>query len=135
MSVEYFEVENRILRVIEKLSNQTKPNLAKVARESNVPYGRLLRRYHGSDSRPSRPSTNRLLSDAEELSVIQYISHFNGLMIPVKPDMVMEFVNSILERKHKNPSTQKAGQHWLRRFLDRNEGVFIEDQRIAMKGN
>lgn len=73
----------------------------------------------------------------EELSVSEFISQLNELMVPVKPPMVTEFVNSILERRHRDPSTPapKVGQNWLGRFLERHTELFVEDQRkISLEG-
>jgi hypothetical protein len=60
------KIEIQVAKAIDSLSQQSKPNIAKTAREFNVPEGRLRYRWNGGKSLFQRQPNSRKLSFAQE---------------------------------------------------------------------
>ena len=79
---DYRSIEQRIEHAIDAMEGLDKPNIASFSREFHVPYDRLTRRVRGRQSKSDRPSTNKLLNDAQERAVRSYIARCDKLGMP-----------------------------------------------------
>jgi hypothetical protein len=70
------DIEDLILKAIDSLSEQPKPNISKTAREFAVPIGRLRRRWLGGKSLFQRQPKGRKLSSGQEKALCEYIDYF-----------------------------------------------------------
>jgi hypothetical protein len=59
------EIENRIQDALHAYHDRDKLKIKALAREFDVPYGRLRERIHDRDSRSTRPSPDRLLDASQ----------------------------------------------------------------------
>jgi hypothetical protein len=65
----YRDLKERILKAVEDLQHQDKPNIASTARDFDVPEQRLRKRYQGQASKIDVGGQNKTLNKAEELTV------------------------------------------------------------------
>ncbi len=96
MPLSYSTVEQRILDASVTLQAQNPPLIAQTAREFNVPYQRLLARYHGRQSKQTRPGAGRKLDPAQELAVCHYLDHLDRMGTSARYSMLAQCANSIL---------------------------------------
>ena len=89
-------IEERILDALATISDNEKPNIAKLARENNVPYQRLLACYKGRQSILEQSATNLQLNLAQELVLCQYLDTLNKVGISTQRQMLINCANSIL---------------------------------------
>ncbi|KAJ5857649.1 hypothetical protein N7455_008543 [Penicillium solitum] len=75
------EIEQQIQLAMDSLSEQSKPNIAKTAREFAVPVHRLRRRWKGGKSLFQRQPNGRKLSSAQEKALCEYIDYFDARTI------------------------------------------------------
>ncbi|KAJ5138584.1 uncharacterized protein N7515_003432 [Penicillium bovifimosum] len=125
------EVESQILKALESLSEQTKPNIAKTAREFAVPESRLRGRWKGRKSLFARQPNGRRLNSAQEKALCEYIDYFDEVGASINRRQIAIAANSILEEAHQDASTPppQIGDHWLRRFLKRNPQYHVRRRR------
>ena len=97
MSESYKDIEERVLRALDTLKEQENTNIAKTAREFDVPKARLYRRWKGVKSRSTRPRTNSRLSDEQEKALCRYIDILIELDTPPHPKQITSSTNSILQ--------------------------------------
>jgi len=119
MPLSYSTVEQRILDASVTLQAQNPPLIAQTAREFNVPYQRLLARYHGRQSKQTRPGAGRKLDPAQELAVCHYLDHLDRMGTSARYSMLAQCANSILKRSHNDPATPAptVSRMWPNRFL------------------
>ncbi|KAJ5276460.1 uncharacterized protein N7525_000734 [Penicillium rubens] len=116
------EIEIQIEKAIDSLSDQSKPNISKTAREFAVPESRLRRRWKGGKSLFQRPPNGRKLTPAQEAALCEYIEHFNTVGASINRRQIAAAADSILQEGHHDSSEDppKIGEHWLQRFLKRH---------------
>jgi hypothetical protein len=73
MSSNYSAVENEIQKVKLAFDNGKFLSIATAVSKFNVPYYYLTQAIHNSNSRSTRPSTNRLLTEKEEKGLIIWL--------------------------------------------------------------
>jgi hypothetical protein len=74
MSDTYSEAEKRIEQALDEMrALESAPVIADFARQYNVPYNRLYRRFHGTPSKSDRFSVNRRFLDVEEKAMCRYL--------------------------------------------------------------
>ena len=78
---DYHLIEQRMEHAMEAMQNVDQPKIAAFAREFHVPYDKLWRRVQGQRSKSTRPSTNKLLNDAQERAVRSYLARCDKLGI------------------------------------------------------
>ncbi|KAJ5877277.1 hypothetical protein N7455_000742 [Penicillium solitum] len=125
------EIEQQIQLAMDSLSEQSKPNIAKTAREFAVPVHRLRRRWKGGKSLFQRQPNGRKLSSAQEKALCEYIDYFDAVGASINRRQIAIAANSILEEDHHDdtePPTQ-IGDHWLQRFLKRNPDYYVRRRR------
>ncbi|KAJ5256797.1 hypothetical protein N7478_006614 [Penicillium angulare] len=125
------DIENQIQLAIESLSEQSKPNIRKTAREFAVPEGRLRRRWQGGKSLFQRQPNGRKLSIAQEKALCEYIDYFDAVGASINRRQIAIAADSILEEDHTDTTTDppQIGDHWLKRFLKRYPKYYIRRRR------
>uniref|UniRef100_A0A093VKG4 Histidine decarboxylase n=1 Tax=Talaromyces marneffei PM1 TaxID=1077442 RepID=A0A093VKG4_TALMA len=101
----YKNEEIAIKNAYDYYSQYPNQKIAKVAREFNVPYRRLLARVNGRTAFQERPAQNRTLTDDQERSVIEWIGDLDLMGIPATNRLIIGCANACLERAnpHINP--------------------------------
>jgi DNA-binding transcriptional MerR regulator len=124
-------IEIRIAKAMASLSEQSKPNIAKTAREFAVPLNRLRHRWNGGKSLFQRQPNGRKLSSAQESALRQFIEYFDNAGASINQTQIAIAANSILEEAHTNPAIPppKIGEHWVERFLKRNPQYHLRRRR------
>ena len=112
------EIEVQITKALASLSEQSKPNLSKTAREFSVPSSRLSRRWKGGKSLFQRQPNGRKLNAAQESALCQFIEEAGA---SISQSQIATAANSILAEAHADAETEppKIGEHWIGRFLKR----------------
>jgi hypothetical protein len=125
------EIEDRVLKALASLQDQSKPNFAKTAREFAVPVDRLRRRWKGQKSLFTRQPNGRKLNPAQELALCEYINYFDTVGLSINRAQIGIAANSILEEAHSDKTTEppQIGEHWLARFLQRHPEFYRRRRR------
>ncbi|KIA76021.1 quinone oxidoreductase [Aspergillus ustus] len=112
----------------------------KVARLFNVDYQRLQRRVHGVGARSTRKGPGRLLTDAQEAELIEYINSHDRPGARPTPQMIKKLANEILLSAHTDTSSPPpvVSKMWPYRFISSrkqlfNKRLFEEFQRDQME--
>ena len=74
-------INKQIDDILESIRDIKKPNYARIAREKDVPYYRLLARSKGRPTYSQRKSGTKKLSDAQEYALLAYIKRLDNLGI------------------------------------------------------
>ena len=98
MPENYHEIENRIKEALRVYYECNKPKIAPLAREFRVPYQRLRARVKGSNSRSTRPATNKCLNDSQVQALISWIGLLDDMNCPPTPQDIEGCLNKILAR-------------------------------------
>jgi hypothetical protein len=98
------EIEIRITKAMASLSAQSKPNIAKTAREFAVPMNRLRHRWNGGKTLFQRQPNGRKLSPAQEAGLRYYLDYFDRAGASVNRKKIRIAANSILEEAHTDPT-------------------------------
>jgi hypothetical protein len=125
------KIEKQVAKAMDPLSQQSKPNIAKTAREFNVPEGRLRYRWNGGKSLFQRQPNGRKLSSAQESALFQSIDYFDKAGAAINQSQITVAANSILEEAHTDPAIPppKVGDHWTHQFLKRNPQYYRRRRR------
>ncbi|KAJ6050500.1 uncharacterized protein N7446_010609 [Penicillium canescens] len=125
------EIEIQIEKAMDSLSEQSKPNIAKTAREFAVPEGRLRRRWKGGKSLFQRKPNGRRLNSIQEQALCEYINYFDTVGASINRRQIAIAANSILEEDHHDESEPppQIGDHWLKRFLKRNPEYYVRRRK------
>ncbi|KAJ5847731.1 hypothetical protein N7455_011688 [Penicillium solitum] len=128
------EIEQQIQLAMDSLSEQSKPNIAKTAREFAVPVHRLRRRWKGGKSLFQRQPNGRKLSSAQEKALCEYIDYFDAVGASINRRQIAIAANSILEEDHHHNTEPppQIGDHWLQRFLKRNPTTMYDGGELLM---
>jgi hypothetical protein len=97
--------------------------IAKVAREFDVPYRRLLARVNGQTTLQERSTQNRILTDDQERAIKAWLDDIDLMGIPPTNRMIISCANAILQgaNPHVNPPPT-VGTGWVYRFTKRLPG-------------
>lgn len=108
--------ESQILDAVKVYHTLEKPNIAKLAREFEVPYQRLRARIHGRENKTASASLKKALNPIQEKALRTWIDtlHIGNMAIP--PSLVEETANLIL---HRGGSEHKVGHNWVYRYMQR----------------
>ena len=102
------------------------------ARSAALAFGlepqRLQRRLKGLPSKSTRPQTNMVLTDAQELAVLQYIERLDHIHMSPKLSMLYNAANYLLAKACVNSNTppQTVGEKWVFCFLARHPNLFLQ---------
>jgi len=119
MPESYGVIEERLLDALASLNTQNPPVIAKTARAYNVPYQRLLARYHSRQSKQGRPGVSRKLNNTQEAAVCQYLDYLDRMGTSARYGMLAHCANTILKLSYTDPTTSLlvVGPLWPKRFL------------------
>ena len=126
MPESYTIIENRIAKAIDALNSRKNAKLSAIAREFNVPRGRLRSRVKGVSSKTKvRGLHNRRIKPDQELALRLYLLKLDSLDIPARLHMVEVAAYSIL-RQTASDSTPPPplGSHWIKRWLKRQSDLY-----------
>ncbi|KAJ6059822.1 hypothetical protein N7444_003461 [Penicillium canescens] len=125
------DIQCTIEKAMDSLSEQSKPNIAKTAREFAVPEGRLRRRWKGGKSLFQRQPNGRRLNSIQEQALCEYINYFDTVGASINRRQIAIAANSILEEDHHDESEPppQIGDHWLKRFLKRNPEYYVRRRK------
>lgn len=127
MSETYKEIEVRVLEALKTAQNSDNPNLSKIARDHNVPYQRLFRRFKGAKSKFTRAPTNRKLNPVQENAIIRSVKESEAMGASLRINGIVRTANLVLNDVEPmdiitgqlTNVTQQVGQNWTKRFVDR----------------
>jgi Tc5 transposase DNA-binding domain len=125
------DLEDRIQGAISALKNPNPPSVRGAASEFKVSHQTLRRRITGGLSRAQATEMTQLLSNAEEKTLVRWITRYICAGSPMTPALLKELAESIRHRRvrhasQNNPTTQITtliGNEWLYRFLNRHPTI------------
>ncbi|KAG0153305.1 hypothetical protein PDIDSM_5155 [Penicillium digitatum] len=125
------DIEKQLQLALDSLSEQTKPNITKTAREFAVPMHRLRRRWKGGKSLFQRAPNGRKLNPEQEQALCDYMDYFDTVGVSINRRQIAIAADSILENDHTDPTTPtpQIGAHWLPRFLKRHPEYYVRRRR------
>lgn len=108
--------ESQILDAVKVYHTLEKPNIAKLAREFEVPYQRLRARIHGRENKTASASLKKALNPIQEKALRTWINtlHIGNMAIP--PSLIQKTANLILQQ---GGSDQTVGPNWVYRYIQR----------------
>lgn len=124
MSAAYHALEDRIDQAIDALYHGLYTNCAVAARAFDVAPRNLQRRWNGSGSRSTRPSTNKALTNEQEQAIRDYIHRLDSINQCARPRMVVGAANYLIRFENRT-----VGHLWLNRFLKRNPEFHLRKQK------
>lgn len=127
----YSDMEDRIQEGLNDLSEMSDPNIASYARENNLPYRKLLARWHGTPSKLEQDPRGRKLNEEQEQALIRFIDSMDEKGLCIRKPMVTDAANSILKLSHEGPlfKTPVVGPNWTKRFLERHPEFTVQRQK------
>ena len=111
----YQKVEIRISDAIDALHEDWYINCAQTAKTFQMSVRRLQRRWNEFNSKSSRLSINKALSNEQEMTIHQYIEQLDKINMCVRSRMIIDAANHLLRSKNRVVDHQ-----WFKRFLTRN---------------
>ncbi|KAF2812589.1 uncharacterized protein BDZ99DRAFT_359032, partial [Mytilinidion resinicola] len=90
------------------------------ARDYGLPYDRLLRAYHGGNSRSTRPPINQVLDEAQELALEQFLDHIERISFGIRHRQVVSAANAISSEAYEYDDPPVVGINWDRRWLKKH---------------
>ncbi len=114
-------MEEGIQSALRHLDQYPNAKLAAVARQYNVPRGRLRSRRAGYSPRTGLPAVNTKLSKPEELAICRYIDRLEQANLAVRPEFVTDAANAVLAARcsRSQVNLPTVGSKWTTRFLQR----------------
>ncbi|KOS39223.1 hypothetical protein ACN38_g9942 [Penicillium nordicum] len=131
MDKPYSDVERRILTACSVARTSKKPNFAALAREYEVPVGRLRARFAGRKSRSTRQMTYTRLNEDQIASLVRWIRCLDNLHVPPTAKMVAISANALLRRA--NSDARPLAKDWVYDFVAQHlpEDLFWVQQKPA----
>jgi len=123
----YLAREMRFTKAIEALGTKEYTNITKCAAAFDVPRRTLSNRWRGMASKSTRIPAKRRLTDAQERSIVDYITrnYQRGMSLTTKH--VEDAANCILEEG--GGRITRVGQTWAKRFIKRHPDLKRRRQR------
>ena len=103
MSTKYSKINSRIVLAVQTLQTVPNPNIAAFARDHNLPYRRLNRAYKGGNSRSTRPPTNKLLTEEQEVALKHFLNAINNIGFSIHKALVEQQCNALLALSYTGP--------------------------------
>ncbi|KAE8238179.1 hypothetical protein A4X03_0g8919 [Tilletia caries] len=123
MSSTYKETEEQLECALEEVrACKGKPNFAKIAKKWKVHRQRLSRRFQGkTQSKSTRPPTNRKLNSAQEQALMAYVAALDRLELSARPALLVASANQLLAAAHQGSGPPPVvGKNWLGSFVKRH---------------
>ena len=127
----YEEIEAKIQQVLDSLPPDFVPNLSRLARENDLPYYRLRKRYQGCRTLFNRPSGTYKLSNAQNFVLREFIRFLDQLGVSARVAHVVRCANTILEADHRDSLQPRSTvtTRWARAWIKRQDDIFVRRQR------
>ncbi|KJZ77683.1 hypothetical protein HIM_02860 [Hirsutella minnesotensis 3608] len=126
-------LEARVQKALAFIKENSTAKVSTVARQFEVPRGRLRNRLNGRPSETDRPPTNMKLSKPEEDALCRYIDRLDAMNLAVRKEFIVEAANLILQERsskaiQSNPPT--VGIHWIDRFVKRRKYRLMSQKQL-----
>ena len=125
----YDQIEACIQAAIASIPPDTKPNIAKTARDFAVPVSRLRARYNRRKNRSYCGGGGRSLSNDQELALCHIIKREEAHGTYLRHWQLQSRANWILAQDHPPDSPDPSptvGKNWPSRFLERHSDFHIQ---------
>ena len=120
----YSAIEDRIDSAIDALHDGLYTNCRAAAIAFDVAPRTVQKRWNGGNSKSSRPSTNKALTDEQEQAVRDYIERLDKANMCARPKLIVGAANYLIRFENRT-----LGHQWLKRFLDRNPELHVRKQK------
>jgi hypothetical protein len=121
MSKNYHDSVAKISKAVQILHSMDNPNIAAFARDYNLPYQRLKRAYRGGQSRSTRPSTNKLLTEEQEAALKRFLDAIGDIGFGIHKSLIKQQTDALLAASHQDIGPpRRCGDHWAERWLQAN---------------
>ena len=125
------QYEDNIQDAIRGLKNKEFPSIRSAARYFEIPHSTLIERMAGTKSRAESYETRQILSNAEEKTLVRWITRLTSTGYPVTPALLKEMAEEIRNQRVQIASSQHTaptepttiGHEWLYRFLNRHPSL------------
>jgi hypothetical protein len=107
---------DRTAKVLESISDISKPNFRQLARDHDIPYQRLLARSKGRSALSERQPSTYKLSYAQDNALYGYIARLDELGVCARLPMIDSCANC-LQRGHDGPGLPPSANHQMGRKL------------------
>ncbi|XP_044717871.1 tc5 transposase DNA-binding domain-containing protein [Hirsutella rhossiliensis] len=126
-------LEARVQKAKKYLDQNPTAKVTTVARQFEVPRGRLRSRLDGRTSLTDRQPTNTKLSKPEEDALCRYIDRLDAVNLAVRREFIVDAANRILKERsgkasQSNPPT--VGIHWIDRFVKRHKYLLMSQKQL-----
>jgi hypothetical protein len=123
-------IEVRVQEALLYLDQHPKAKVAKVARDFDVPRGRLRRRREGVPTKSSRPTFNTKLTREEEVAICRYIDRLDSINFAVHAEFITDAANNLLAERLGPKQVETVGTRWTTRFLQRHGYIRLLQRKI-----
>ena len=113
----YATIEARISEACDAIHDGWYTNCTQAASAYDVPIRRLQRRWNGSASKSTRASTNKALTEEQEVAIREYIDRLDKINMCARPQMIVGAANYLIRFENR-----VVGHQWLKQFLERMYG-------------
>jgi hypothetical protein len=107
-----------IADAVAELRRWENPNVSAYARDHGLNYQRLLRAYKGGNNRSTRPSTNRKLTEEQDLALERFLDAVDDIGFGIHAGLVAQQANALLAESHTGSDPPPTvGKRWPARWL------------------
>lgn len=125
------DLEERLQKAIAAYRNQEFSTVRSAAREFNVSHQSMSRRMAGGLSCAQATEITQILLNAEEKTLVRWISRCTSAGSPITPTLLLELAELIRHERVRHASQNSSstkliapiGHEWLYRFLNRHPVV------------
>ena len=136
------QFEPQIQKAIQALKNREFSSIRAAARYFEVSHNTLRRRMAGGNSQAQAKESNQILSNAEEKTLVRWITRYTTAGSPLSPALLIELAELVRHRRVRRVSGSEAivktttpiGHEWIYRFLNRHptvKGIYARQMENA----
>src|SRR5947209_193422 len=116
------DTEDRIVAACDALFQNGGKNIASVARQFEVSYDAIYRRFHGTPNQSDRKITNTCLNDTQDYALCEWICKQHKLGFPAGKKHVVAIAEWILKLSSSDgaPLSKPLSKHWYARWSNRH---------------
>ena len=126
-----YDREERLQQAISAYRNREFSTVRSAAKEFNVSRDTMARRMSGGLSRAEATELTQILSNAEEKTLVRWISRYTCAGSPMTPALLLEMAELIRHERVRHASQNSSsikiiapiGHEWLYRFLNRRPAI------------
>jgi hypothetical protein len=115
--------EGRLQLAMNVLKNGQITSVREAARVFDVPRSTLRDRQQGISYRTYKRAHNTKLSETEEIVLHEWILSMDRRGCPVRPSMVEQMANCLLEKRDITASPPTVGKCWVSNYLRRHQDL------------